>query len=135
MVRNGEREQVWQERVAQWRGEQRLLLEEMVDTDLAANNEELGAHAPVKRQRKRAGRQPLPTHLEHTEHRHEPELCHRTDQNLTQGGRLFSCVVGHIGIALLSLFGRAQWTKYRAFQAGLMRLQAGSAIYRMESTG
>ncbi|MDM5180123.1 IS66 family transposase [Massilia sp. DJPM01] len=57
-------------------GEQRLLLfEETVDTDLAAIDEELEAQAPVKRQRKRAGRQPLPTHLERIEHRHEPEPC------------------------------------------------------------
>ncbi|MDQ1815789.1 IS66 family transposase [Massilia sp. CCM 9210] len=56
-------------------GEQRLLFEETVDTDLAAIDEELEAQAPVKRQRKRAGRQPLPTHLERIEHRHEPESC------------------------------------------------------------
>ncbi len=56
-------------------GEQRLLFEETVDTDLAAIDEELDAQAPVKRQRKRAGRQPLPTHLERIEHRHEPESC------------------------------------------------------------
>lgn len=58
-------------------GEQRLLFEETVDTDLAAIDEELEAQAPVKRQRqrKRAGRQPLPAHLERIEHRHEPESC------------------------------------------------------------
>jgi transposase len=56
-------------------GEQRLLFEETVDTDLAAIDEELQAQAPVNRQRKRAGRQPLPTHLERIEHRHEPESC------------------------------------------------------------
>ena len=56
-------------------GEQRLLFEETVDTDLAAIDEELAAQAPGKRQRKRAGRQPLPAHLERIEHRHEPESC------------------------------------------------------------
>jgi transposase len=56
-------------------GEQRLLFDETVDMDLAAIDEELEAQAPVKRQRKRAGRQPLPTHLERIEHRHEPESC------------------------------------------------------------
>jgi transposase len=56
-------------------GEQRLLFEETVDTDLAAISEELEVQAPAKRQRKRAGRQPLPTHLERIEHRHEPESC------------------------------------------------------------
>jgi transposase len=56
-------------------GEQRLLFEETVDTDLAAIDEELQAQAPVNRQRKRAGRQPLPAHLERIEHRHEPESC------------------------------------------------------------
>jgi transposase len=56
-------------------GEQRLLFDETVDMDLAAIDEELQAQAPVKRQRKRAGRQPLPTHLERIEHRHEPESC------------------------------------------------------------
>ena len=56
-------------------GEQRLLFDETVDMDLAAIDEELEAKAPAKRQRKRAGRQPLPTHLERIEHRHEPEWC------------------------------------------------------------
>ncbi|QYF92250.1 IS66 family transposase [Massilia sp. PAMC28688] len=56
-------------------GAQRLLFEETVDTDLAAIDEELQAQAPVNRQRKRAGRQPLPAHLERIEHRHEPESC------------------------------------------------------------
>ena len=56
-------------------GEQRLLFDETVDMDLAAIDEELEAQAPVKRQRKRAGRQPLPTHLERIEHRYEPESC------------------------------------------------------------
>ena len=56
-------------------GEQRMLFEEMVDMDLAAIEEELEAPAPVKRQRKRAGRQPLPAHLERIDHHHEPESC------------------------------------------------------------
>lgn len=56
-------------------GEQRLLFDETVDMDLAAIDEELAAQAPVKRQRKRAGRQPLPAHLERIEHRHEPVSC------------------------------------------------------------
>jgi transposase len=53
-------------------GAQRLLFEETVDMDLAAIDEELEAQAPAKRQRKRAGRQPLPAHLERIEHHHEP---------------------------------------------------------------
>ena len=56
-------------------GEQRLLFEETVDMDVAAIEEELETQAPVKRQRKSAGRQPLPPHLERIEHRHEPESC------------------------------------------------------------
>ena len=56
-------------------GEQRMLFEETVDMDLAAIEEELEAPAPVKRQRKRAGRQPLPAHLERIDHHHEPESC------------------------------------------------------------
>ncbi len=56
-------------------GEQRLLFEETVDMDLAAIDEELEAQAPAKRQRKRAGRQALPAHLERIEHRHEPASC------------------------------------------------------------
>ena len=56
-------------------GEQRLLFEETVDMDLAAIDEELEAQAPAKRQRKRAGRQPLPAHLVRIEHRHEPASC------------------------------------------------------------
>ena len=56
-------------------GEQRLLFEETVDMDVAAIEEELETQAPVKRQRKGAGRQPLPPHLERIEHRHEPESC------------------------------------------------------------
>ena len=56
-------------------GEQRMLFEETVDMDLAAIEQEVESAAPGKRQRKRAGRQPLPTHLERIEHRHEPESC------------------------------------------------------------
>lgn len=56
-------------------GEQRLLFEETVDTDLAAIEEELEGQAPVKRQRKRGGRQPLPPELSRVEHRHEPASC------------------------------------------------------------
>ena len=56
-------------------GEQRMLFEETVDMDLAAIEEELEAPAPVKWQRKRAGRQPLPAHLERIDHHHEPESC------------------------------------------------------------
>lgn len=56
-------------------GEQRMLFDETVDMDLAAIEEELEAQAPVKRQRKRAGRQPLPPELPRIEHRHEPESC------------------------------------------------------------
>ena len=41
-------------------GEQRMLIDETIDMDLAAIEEELEAQAPVKQQRKRAGRQPLP---------------------------------------------------------------------------
>ena len=53
-------------------GEQRLLFEETVDTDLAAIEEELESQAPAKRQRQRAGRQPLPPELPRIEHRHDP---------------------------------------------------------------
>jgi transposase len=56
-------------------GEQRLLFDETVDMDLAAIEEELDAQAPAKRQRKRAGRQPLPSELPRIEHRHEPDSC------------------------------------------------------------
>jgi len=56
-------------------GEQRLLFEETIDMDLAAIEEELETEAPAKRQRKRAGRQPLPPELQRIEHRHEPESC------------------------------------------------------------
>nr|WP_307731872.1 IS66 family transposase zinc-finger binding domain-containing protein [Massilia sp. H27-R4] len=56
-------------------GEQRLLFDETVDMDLAAIDEELEGHAPAKRQRNRASRQPLPAELGRIEHRHEPESC------------------------------------------------------------
>lgn len=56
-------------------GEQRLLFDETVDMDLAAIEEELESETPAKRQRKRAGRQPLPPELPRIEHRHEPESC------------------------------------------------------------
>lgn len=56
-------------------GEQRLLFEETVDTDLAAIEEELEGQAPAKRPRKRAGRQALPPELPRVEHRHEPASC------------------------------------------------------------
>jgi transposase len=56
-------------------GEQRLLFEETVDTDLAAIEEELDTQAPAKGTRKRAGRQPLPPELPRIDHRHEPESC------------------------------------------------------------
>lgn len=56
-------------------GEQRLLFEETVDMDLAAIEEELEGQAPAKRQRQRAGRQPLPPELPRIEHRHEPAAC------------------------------------------------------------
>lgn len=56
-------------------GEQRLLFDETVDMDLAAIDAELEGQAPTKRQRKRAGRQPLPADLERIEHRHEPASC------------------------------------------------------------
>lgn len=56
-------------------GEQRLLLEETVDMDLAAIEEELESQSPAQRKRKRAGRQPLPPELLRIEHRHEPDSC------------------------------------------------------------
>lgn len=56
-------------------GEQRLLFEDTVDADLAAIEEELEDQAPVKRSRKRAGRQALPPELPRIEHRHEPASC------------------------------------------------------------
>lgn len=61
-------------------GEQRELFEETIDADLAAIHAELaaqedGSGAADKRQRSRAGRQPLPPELPRVEHRHEPESC------------------------------------------------------------
>lgn len=56
-------------------GEQRMLFDETVDMDLAAIEDELEAQAPARKKRQRAGRQPLPAHLERIEHRHEPESC------------------------------------------------------------
>lgn len=56
-------------------GEQRLLFEETLDTDLGAIEEKLEGPAPAKLQRRRAGRQPLPPELPRIEHRHEPESC------------------------------------------------------------
>ena len=56
-------------------GEQRLLFEETVDTDLAAIEEKLEGRVPAKRQRRLAGRQALPPELPRIEHRHEPESC------------------------------------------------------------
>mgnify|MGYP000387829277 CR=1 FL=1 len=43
------------------------------DMDVAAIEEELEPQAPVKRQRKGAGRQPLPQHLERIEHPRRPD--------------------------------------------------------------
>lgn len=62
-------------------GEQRDLFEETIDADLAAIHAELAAQEDGangitgKRQRSRAGRQPLPPELPRVEHRHEPESC------------------------------------------------------------
>jgi transposase len=61
-------------------GEQRELFDETMDADLAAIEAELapdGANGgePARRQRSRAGRQPLPAELARVEHRHEPESC------------------------------------------------------------
>lgn len=62
-------------------GEQRDLFEETIDADLAAIHAELAAQedgangTTSKRQRSRAGRQPLPPELPRVEHRHEPESC------------------------------------------------------------
>ena len=56
-------------------GEQRLLFDETVDMDLAAIEEEIEVHAPVKRPRKGAGRQTLLSELPRIEHRHEPASC------------------------------------------------------------
>lgn len=59
--------------------EQRVLFEEDADQDLAAVLAELEVAVPVteasRKPRVRAGRQPLPEHLERIEVRHEPETC------------------------------------------------------------
>jgi transposase len=58
--------------------EQRSLFEEDLDQDLAAITAELASDLPetsTRKQRPRAGRQPLPPHLERVEVRHEPEQC------------------------------------------------------------
>lgn len=60
--------------------EQRLLFEDDVDQDQAAVQAKLEAAAPADdkaatKPRSRAGRQPLPEHLERVEVRHEPETC------------------------------------------------------------
>lgn len=58
--------------------EQRSLFEEDLDQDLAAINAELQPTPPetsIRKPRHRAGRQPLPEHLERVEVRHEPEQC------------------------------------------------------------
>ncbi|MBJ7308884.1 IS66 family transposase, partial [Rugamonas sp. CCM 8940] len=60
---------------------QRDLFDETWDIDLAAMQAELDAQADAlardkpKAKRPRAGRQPLPDHLERIEHRHEPASC------------------------------------------------------------
>jgi transposase len=57
---------------------QRTLFEESMDEDIAAVEAMLDAPAPTERTRApriRAGRQPLPDHLERVEVRHEPESC------------------------------------------------------------
>jgi transposase len=62
-------------------GEQRDLFEETIAADLAAIHAELAAQEGLagaetnKRQRSRAGRQPLPPESPRIEHRHEPESC------------------------------------------------------------
>lgn len=60
--------------------EQRALFEDDADQDLAAVQAELDATVPVsetamRKPRARAGRQPLPEHLERIVVRHEPESC------------------------------------------------------------
>ncbi len=56
--------------------EQRSLFEENSEQDLAAIEAELEITTPAAtKPRSRAGRQPLPEHLERIEHRHEPESC------------------------------------------------------------
>ncbi|WP_271192645.1 IS66 family transposase [Agromyces luteolus] len=60
--------------------EQRMLFEDDAEQDLAAVQAELDAAAPApqdttRKPRARAGRQPLPAHLERIDVRHEPESC------------------------------------------------------------
>lgn len=58
--------------------EQRSLFEEDLDQDLAEIGAELAPELPdttPRKPRPRAGRQPLPAHLERIEVRHEPEQC------------------------------------------------------------
>lgn len=58
--------------------EQRSLFEDDLDQDLAAITVELESEHPeasARKPRPRAGRQPLPAHLERVEVRHEPEQC------------------------------------------------------------
>ena len=55
--------------------EQRSLFEEDLDQDLAAITAELESDKPGRKPRTRAGRQPLPDHLERVEVRHEPDHC------------------------------------------------------------
>jgi transposase len=57
------------------RGEQRLLFDETMETDLAEIESEIDAQAPAKPPRKRTGRNPLPPELPRIEHRHEPASC------------------------------------------------------------
>ena len=71
--------------------EQRDLFEETWNTDLAAMEAEVAQQSDalspnrLKPKRPRAGRQPLPGHLERIVHRHEPEscLCGQCGQGLT----------------------------------------------------
>lgn len=58
-------------------GEQRLLFDETIDTDLAEIESEIEAEteAPAKPPRKRTGRNVLPPELPCIEHRHEPASC------------------------------------------------------------
>lgn len=57
--------------------EQRELFQETWNIDLSAIEAEVEqqAQAPQRKQRARAGRQPLPEHLPRIEHRHEPDAC------------------------------------------------------------
>jgi hypothetical protein len=86
-------------------GEQRLLFEETVDTDLAAIEEELEGQAQAKRPRKRAGRQPLPPELGASSTAMSPHRASAANaepnwsrsartsaSNWTWSGRAFSCI-------------------------------------------